>query len=438
MSRGSDPADNKIAMRNISILLLSALVVLSGCSSVTLDTKTSFALADAAIVPTDSEYSSASRLIALMPDSPRGHNALAVYYIKRNRETGDFSFNTKASDAVEKALSLDASDISARKLRAALHLGFHRFDDALNEAGQLRKEFPNDPFVLGVLSDANVEMGKYTEALEATQAMVDSRPDSSSYARVAQLRSLHGDSAGAIKMMTLAAKTADPADKTLQSWCLVQLGDEHWKVGKYVEAEKIYDEALAINPGYFLALVSMGRVRASTGDFEAVEKYLNEAQSFVPNTNAIHLLADIYSLNGKSECANAEYAKFDKIQTDLGDGADHKKLILSKANRGMTEEALEMALAEYAAEKNIHSAELVAWALYKAGRASEATPYIQEAMRLNTIDARVAFHGGMIARANGNNREAKRLLDKALSQNPGFDLLEAEEARRALVELSKK
>lgn len=421
-----------------TILAFATSFVGSSCSTVGIDTRTSLVAADVASVPADNDYAAASRLIELMPDSPRGYNALAVYYMKRNRETGDFSFNEKAANAVDKALSLEPADISARKLRAALHLGFHRFDEALKEAGELRKEFPNDPFVLGVLSDASVEMGKYSDALEATQAMVDSRPDSSSYARVAQLRSLHGDSAGAIKMMTLAAKTADPADKTLQGWCLVQLGDEHWKVGKYAEAEKIYDEALAINPGYFLALVSKGRVRASTGDFEAAEKYLNEAQAFVPNANAIHLLADIYSLNGQSERAKAEYAKFDKIQTDLGDGADHKKLILSRANRGMTEEALEMALAEYAAEKNIHSAELVAWTMYKAGRASDATPYVQEAMRLNTVDARLTFHAGMIARANGNNREARRLLSKSLSQNPGFDILGAQEARRALDALAKQ
>ncbi len=390
------------------------------------------------ITETDPELHSALALIDKVPDSKMAYNNLAILYIKRARNTGDFAFYAKAEAAVDKALQVDPADGPARKLKASLFLTNHRFDEALDHSLALDREFPNDAFIKGVLTDAYMELGNYPAAVAAAQDMVDLRPDTLSYSRVSQLRSLHGDSEGAIRTMTLAAKTADPADKTLQSWCLVQLGDEHWKVGKYVEAEKIYDEALARNPGYFLALVSKGRVRASTGDFEAAEKYLNEAQSLVPNANAIHLLADIYSLNGQSERANAEYAKFDEMQTDLGDGADHKKLILSKATRGMTEEALEMALAEYAAEKNIHSAELVAWALYKAGRSSEATPHIQEAMRLNTIDARVAFHAGMIARANGNNREAKRLLSKALSQNPGFDLIEAEEARKALRELPKQ
>lgn len=429
-------------MRSSSILLAVLAFALSLLGSSCTTSVTGGEVASAPLsslaTETDPELRSALMLIEKAPDSKMAYNNLAVLYIKRARHTGDFGLYSKAEAAVEKALQVDPADGPARKLQVSLFLTNHRFNEALEQSTALDREFPNDAFIKGVLTDAHMELGNYPEAVAAAQEMVDLRPNSLSYSRVAQLRSLHGDSAGAIKMMTLAAKTADPADKTLQSWCLVQLGDEHWKVGKYVEAEKIYDEALATNPGYFLALVSKGRVRASTGDFEAAEKVLNEAQSLVPNANAIHLLADIYSLNGQSERANAEYAKFDEIQTDLGDGADHKKLILSKANRGMTEEALEMALAEYAAEKNIHSAELVAWALYKAGRAGEATSYIQEAMRLNTIDARVAFHGGMIARANGNNREAKRLLSKALSQNPGFDLHEAAEARRALVDMSTK
>ncbi|MEQ1642076.1 MAG: tetratricopeptide repeat protein [Pyrinomonadaceae bacterium] len=390
------------------------------------------------ITETDPELHSALALIDKVPDSKMAYNNLAILYIKRARNTGDFGYYSKAEAAVDKALQVDPADGPARKLKASLFLTNHRFDEALDHSLALDRQFPNDAFIKGVLTDAHMELGNYPEAIAAAQQMVDIRPDSLSYSRVAQLRSLHGDSAGAIRMMKLAAKTADPADKTLQSWCLVQLGDEHWKAGKYTEAETIYDEALATNPGYFLALVSKGRLRASTGDFTAAEAYLKEAQTLVPNANATHLLADIYSLTGRSEPATAEYAKFDKIQTELGTGADHKKLILSKANRGMTAEALEMALEEYAAEKNIHSAELVAWTFYKAGRANEATPYIREAMRLNTIDARLLFHAGMIARANGNNREAKRLLDKALSQNQGFDLLEAQEARRVLTEMSKR
>ncbi|HKP70010.1 MAG TPA: tetratricopeptide repeat protein, partial [Pyrinomonadaceae bacterium] len=284
----------------------------------------------------------------------------------------------------------------------------------------------------GVLVDAYVETGDYDNAVKRAQKMVDLKPGTAAYSRVAQIRSLHGDHRGAVEMFSKAARAADPNDKETQSWCLVQLGDEYWKVGKFVEAEKTYDEALTNLPGYFLAVVSKGRVRASVGDFASAEQLLTDVQADLPNANAILMLGDIYTLRGEVEKAARQYEQFDAIQEKLGTAADHKRLVLSWADRGMVDKALALAKSEYAAEKSIHSADLMAWSLYRAGRATEATVFIREAMRLNTIDARLLFHAGMIAKENGDLLEAKRLLTKALKQNPAFDLVGAEEARDAV------
>ena len=122
-----------------------------------------------------------------------------------------------------------------------------------NSAKNLKKIFRNDAFVLGVLTDANVELGNYETAFAYGQKMIDIKPNTSSYARAAHLRSLDGDHSGAVELFKLAARAADPTDKESQSWCLVQLGDEFWKNGKYAEAEKVYDEALSNFPNYYLA-----------------------------------------------------------------------------------------------------------------------------------------------------------------------------------------
>jgi tetratricopeptide (TPR) repeat protein len=180
----------------------------------------------------------AQKQIEKAPTETKGYTQLALAYLRLARETGDFSLNSRAQTAVEKALQIDPADLSARKLKAALHLTFHRFSEALEAGQKLQTELPADEFVFGVLTDANAELGNYKEAVEAAQKMVDLKPNMSSYARVAHLRSLHGDHPGAVEMFKLAARTADPVDKEAQSWCLVQLGDELWKNGKYPEAEK--------------------------------------------------------------------------------------------------------------------------------------------------------------------------------------------------------
>ena len=414
-------------MRSVFCLMLA--VMMAGCSvadrSVT-----------ASIEPAlDPIFQKAQAEIDRLPDAPLGYVNLATLYMKEARRTGDFTLNSKAAEQVARALELSPNDIPARKLEASLHLAHHRFAEAIAAAEKLRIEIPSDSYVYGVLADAYVEIGNYEKAVETAQKMVDLKPGTASYSRVAQLRSLYGDHHGAVEMFRQAARAADPNDKETQSWCLVQLGDEYWNFGKFAEAEKIYDEALQNLPGYFLALVSKGRVRASLGDYATAEQLLTDVQQNLPNANATLLLGDIYTMRGEKEKADRQYEQFDAIQAKLGTAADHKRLVISLADRGKIGEALEMAKAEYTTERSVHSADLMAWALYRAGRAGEAERYIHEAMRLNTVDARRLFHAGMIAWANGDRVEAKRLLSKALKQNPAFDIVRAEEARRTLAEL---
>jgi Flp pilus assembly protein TadD len=79
----------------------------------------------------DSEINDVLKLIEKKPDSPAGYNQLAAVYIKKARETGDFSLNAKAETAIDKALQIAPNDASANKLKASLHLTFHRFREAL-------------------------------------------------------------------------------------------------------------------------------------------------------------------------------------------------------------------------------------------------------------------------------------------------------------------
>ena len=384
----------------------------------------------------DTEIAAAQKMIEKMPDASKAYNQLAAIYIRKARETGDFSLNTNAETAVKKALEINPADIDARKLQASLQLTFHRFTEALELGKKLQKDFPNDAFVYGVLTDANVELGNYAEAIDAAQKMVDLKPNMSSYARVAHLRSLHGDHEGAIEMFKLAARTANPGDKEAQSWNIVQIGDELWKQGKYAEAEEIYNEALQNFPNYYLATAGKGRVRVAQGDFETAVKLLTEANNRVPNTETTILLGDIYAKQGNAEKAKQQYDLVEVIEQKIGSNDDQKRLALLWADRDVKlDEALAIVTREHAARKDIYTADALAWVLYKKGNFQEAKNAIDEAMRLKTNDARILYHAGMIEKSLGNRKEAKKLLETALKLNPAFDLLQAEAAKTALSEL---
>ena len=99
------------------------------------------------------------------------------------------------------------------------------------------------------------------------------------------------------------------------------------------------------------------------------------------------------------------------------------------------DEALDISKYEYAERKDIYTADILAWVLYKTGNPAEAKIAIADAMKLKTKDARILYHAGMIEKELGNRKEASRLLSAALKLNPAFDLIQADAARQALSEL---
>ena len=383
----------------------------------------------------DAEIDAAQKVIEKMPNAANGYNILAIIYIRRARETGDFSLNSKAQTAIDRALELEPDNSGTKKLQASLLLTFHRFQEALEAGTQLQKAYPQDAFIYGVLTDANVELGNYKEAADAVQQMVDLRPTMESYARVSYIRSHYGDSEGAIDAMKMAARIADPKNKEAQAWCLVHLGNEYFKVGRYEEAGKVYDEALQVFPNYHLALTGKGNARAAAGDYENAAKFLMQSQERVPLTQTVIALGDVYSKIGKAEEARKQYDLAEFIEQKLGN-IDQRTLALLWADHDTKlDEARQIAAAEHEKRKDIYTADIYAWTLYKKGQFEEAKKIITEAMRLKTKDARIFYHAGMIEKGLGNKKAAVEYLQKAVQLNPSFDILQAEAAKSALQEL---
>lgn len=433
---------NSSTIYGVILIVLSWLVLSSGgCSlysssaSEQLTSTENNTRSSTANSPTNQQLEAAQKLIEKNPNAAKGYNSLGVAYIHLARETGDFSINSKAESAVGRALELEPENLNARKLKISLMLTFHRFAEALDAAINLQPKAPQDSFFYGALTDANVELGNYKEAVDAVQKMVDLRPNMESYARVSYVRSLHGDSDGAIEAMRMAAKIADPTEKEPQAWCLVHLGDEYFKVGNYEAAEKSYDEALQTFPNYHFALAGKGRARAAQNDFEAAAKFLSDSNNRVPNTDDVITLGDIYSKLGKSDEANKQYELAEFIEQKFGN-IDQRRLALLWADHDTKlDDALAIAAREHQNRKDIFSADIYAWCLYKKGQFQEAKKVIAEAMRLKTKDARIFYHAGMIEKSLGNKKAALEYLRKAQETNRAFDFFQADNLNKAFEEL---
>ena len=343
----------------------------------------------------DQRILQAVRAIERMPDRAEGYNELASAYMQKARETSDFDLNAKANDAIARSLEVEPNNYDALKLRAKLQLTYHQFAEALETTRRAQIVRTDDHDVWGQITDALVELGDYAGAVKAAQTMVDLRPDSSSYARVSYLRSLHGDTQGAIKAMTASLKAANPNDPEGVAWCRVQLGNELMNAGRLDAAEREFDEALRIFPDHPLALRAKAEARVARGDVQGAIEICEREQG---SADAAQMLGDLYMKLGRADAAAKEYEKFEILERE--------NAVIEKSWRHLVnhwldhdqnlDQALMLATQEYETRKDIFTCDSLAWALFKNGRVSEAKKFIKEALRTGTKDVRINSHAQMI------------------------------------------
>jgi tetratricopeptide (TPR) repeat protein len=387
--------------------------------------------------PADQRIKLAQQSIEKSPSKVDGYNLLASAFMQKARETSDFSFNTRAEGALGRALEIDPANYDTIKLRAKLLLSYHRFTEALNEARRAQTMRPDDHDNYGAITDALVELGDYPAAIESAQKMVDRRPDSASYARVSYLRSLHGDGVGAVAAMRVAVQAANPNDPEGAAWCRVHLGDELMNVGRKQEAGREYDNALVIFPGYPLALAAKARAYVGDGELQKAAELYERAQNRVPLPDIAIALGDLYAKLGRVEEAKRQYELVNFVERDgSASGTYSRQLALFWADHDQKlAEALAIVERERAIRRDIYTCDALAWIQFKNKRIEEAKTSINEAMRLNTRDARLYYHAGMIYKAVGDRGKAKQFLAKALEINQFLDVLQSDAARQALQEI---
>lgn len=389
----------------------------------------------------DSQIQLAESRIARLPSDPESYNQLAAAFMQKARETGDFGFNARAEAALDQSLKLAPDNRSTMTLHATLLLTYHKFREALDEARRMQTSGDVTPEMYGIMTDALVELGDYSEAIKAAQQMMNMRPDAAAYARVSYLRALHGDLDGAIEAMRIAVKASNPNNAENASWYRVHLGVELMNAGKHEEAEREFDIALKVFPGYHLALAAKGRARAAAGDFDAAVDFFRQAQERVPLPDYAIALGDLYTKLGRTNEAKQQEQLVEFIERDTAGAAAlySRQLALFWADHDMKlDEALEIMKREHAAREDVLTYDALAWCFFKKGQLTEAAEAIKQAKRLGTRDARIFYHAGMIDDAMGDHRRAAEELQLALGTDRVFSVVQAEVAQRKLAEMRRR
>jgi len=441
-------SQNRTTSRILAFILIASLIVIISWwlaparSSTQLSSIVDSFVADAsgrASTSIDAQIQSLQDRLRAHPEDWSAYTSLGLAYLQKARETGDPTYYQKTEEALLAALAHQPDDYVPVSAMGALALARHQFHSAL-ELGEKAKQInPDRTYAYGVIADAQIELGQYSEAVETLQTMVDLRPDMSSYSRISYLRELHGDIAGSMDMMQRAVDSGTPNLEST-AWVRTQLGNLYFNTGDLDQAEVEYRRTLQDRPGYVYATAGLGRVQAARGNTDEAIKLLEEAIARMPMPEFVITLGDLYETTGQLEAASQQYrlvATIEKLYRANGVDMDMEIALFNADHDRNLEETVALARKAYANRPSVHGADALAWALYKTKHYEEAMEYSAEALKLGTKDALKLFHAGMIALELGDRSQARQYLEQALEINPYFSIRYSAEAQRTLQILSR-
>jgi len=374
-----------------------------------------------------------SRLRAT-PDDPILLTRLGEAYVLRARETADPTWFTKAGQALDRSQSLAPDRPATLNGLGLLALSRHDFSAALELGRKAHELDPASPLPLGIVVDAQVELGRYADAADTAQQMLNRRPSLASLSRASYLRELHGDVPGAITAMTQAAIAGSGAPSDL-AYIETLLGDLHLGAGALADAEGAYRRALG-RVDAPAAEVGLARVAAARGDLPAAAAQLEEATARLPQPAWLALLGDVQAALGRPAEAAAQYALVREIEgLNRASGVDvDLELARFEADHARdpgadAEAAVAMARAALAARPTVFAEDTLGWALRQAGRPAEALPHAQAAVRMGTADALLWYHLAAVEADLGRLDDARTHLVAALTTNRFLTVRDLPDAR---------
>jgi tetratricopeptide (TPR) repeat protein len=366
------------------------------------------------------------------PRDGDAYAALADAYLQKVRDGGDPSFYARAEEALATGRIREPRNPAVATGLGTLALARHEFREALRLGREARALAPATVRPLGVIADAQVELGRYDAAARTLQRMVDLKPNLASYSRVSYFRELHGDLDGAVAAMRLAVSSGGDARENV-AYVETLLGNLELERGRPGAARAAYDAALARFVGHAPATAGLARLEAVAGRLDLAIIRYRELVQRLPLPEYVIALGEAQLAAGRTREARAAFELVRAEQALLEENGVNTdvELAVFEADHGDRRRAVVLARRGYRAAPGVRSADALGWALTRAGRPDEGLRYGRRSLRLGWRDAPALYHAGMSARGAGRPLEAQRLLRRALGAGYLAPLHRAH-ARRAL------
>jgi len=131
--------------------------------------------------------------LKITPNNAAGWATLGLDYVQEAKNTVNPLYYPRAEGALARSLQIQpAGNAAALAGTAALRAAQHRFADSLALAKQAQAIDPQNSTIYGTLADAYTQLGRYDDARDAVQQMLNLHPGTPAYTRAEYVYELAG------------------------------------------------------------------------------------------------------------------------------------------------------------------------------------------------------------------------------------------------------
>jgi len=322
---------------------------------------------------------------------------LASALLRLGRVTGEASLAIGAERVARAALDRNADAYRPRRQLAAALAAQHRFVDAIREAERCRAMQPRDTSPLAVIAEASVELGDYTRAFDAVEAMLALLPDAAAYARASHLRQLQGDIDAAFRLMRMAADATSPGDAEAAAWHHARIGELLLDAGRARDARREFEHADHLFAGHPDARRGLGRALLAGGSVQDALATIEGLLASAPAPADHALAARALSRLGRTDEAGRQ-AKLAEAGW-RSDAPDPVQLALWLVEQGRSAEAVAIAESAAATRRDVFMLDAFAWACFNDGQTSRAADLYEDIRVAGIVPAPIRRHMNAVTSA---------------------------------------
>jgi len=252
--------------------------------------------------------------------------------------------------------------------------------------------------------------------------MINLRPNNTPALLVgATLRTVFGDTAGAIDFLNMASSQTSPDEVEDLAWIANQIASIQIDTGQNDAATETLEQAEQLFPHYPYTTQNSARIRTSQRRFSDAAELWMSTVHIDHDPHLLFQLAAAQEAAGQTETAHSTYAKFEKLATapETTTGSSKLDLILMYAANPFTApKALMLGEQEMRSRQDVWTLDAYGWALYANARYKDADAALQKAIATGIRSAQIFDHAGHVALKLNHGTDARKYFQLSVQTNP--------------------